>query len=365
MKERVRRIFENHGKPLDAIIFANATEPHIDLSFFYVTGVASGTFEGSLAVAFPDGDVTVVTGALEAESARVTPELDVLVPQSRKDMEVRLRGLLKGKSRIGLNNAELTYARFLRLKGILGPKKFQDISLAADVTRNIKDKAEVEKLRQAGKIGDRVAEAIPDILREGMTELELAGEMEYRMCKEGAAGRSFPTIVAFGEHGSQGHYMPGSTKLKKGMTMVCDFGALYQRYCSDITRSYAFGRLPAEFRKIHETVEEAQQAAFDLLRPGVATKDVHAAAAKVIDAGPWKGKFIHGLGHSIGLAVHDAGFGLGPTSEGTLEPGMCVTVEPGIYVPGQGGVRIEDDVLITKTGFEFLTNSPRGYLEVA
>lgn len=115
---------------------------------------------------------------------------------------------------------------------------------------------------------------------------------------------------------------------------------------------------------MHETVEAAQQAAFELIRPGVRGSEVHAAAAKVIDASRWKGRFIHGLGHSVGLAVHDPGVGLSPRSKEKLREGMVVTVEPGIYVPGVGGVRIEDDVLVTKNGYKILSEAPRGYIEV-
>jgi len=147
--------------------------------------------------------------------------------------------------------------------------------------------------------------------------------------------------------------------------MVCDFGARYRRYACDITRSFHFGPRDDELKAVHECVEEAQQAALAVLRPGIAGKEVHQAAERVIDASPWKGRFTHGLGHALGLAVHDQGPGLAPTSDELLEVGMVVTVEPGIYLPGKGGVRIEDDVVITKNGYEFLTTAPRGYVEVS
>ncbi|MDE1820388.1 MAG: aminopeptidase P family protein [Euryarchaeota archaeon] len=363
MRDRVKRMFGKAGKPLDAMVFVNSVEPHLDQTFFYVTDVPSGLFEGCTAVAFPDGRVEMFTSELEAESARAAPDVNVNVFTTRDDQAKQLQKLLGSSGKIGLNFHEITYESFLGLKKEVPQGEWSDVSEAIRRTRVVKDAKEIERLRAAGRIGTKVAEEIPKMLKVGMTELELAAEMEHRMNLHGAAGRSFGTIVAFGAHGAEPHFSPTDTKLAKGTTMVCDFGALYQRYCSDITRSYAFGRPPADRKAIHDKVEEAQRAAFDAIRAGVPAKEPHLAAAKVIDSSPWKGRFIHGLGHSIGLAVHD-GFGMNGRNEELLEEGMCLTVEPGIYVPGVGGVRIEDDILVTKKGYEPLTTAPRGYLEV-
>jgi Xaa-Pro aminopeptidase len=363
MRARVKGIFSHMDKPPEAAVFVNATEPHLDKGFFYVTDVPSGLFEGSSAIAFPDGEVVVCTSELEAESARAGTDVKVRVVKNRDEQNELLKKEIGKFTRIGLNFRELTHEVFLLLEKALPEAKFIDISDAVSRTRVVKDAKEIEKLRQAGRIGSKVAEEIPSLLKSGMTELELAGEMEYRMNMHGASGRSFDTIVAFGPHGAEPHFSPTKTKLEKGATMVCDFGALYQRYCSDITRSYAFGKPPADRKAIHDKVFEAQKAAFDVVKAGVPAKEVDMAARKVIDGSPWKGKFIHGLGHSIGLSVHD-GFGLSMRSDSPLLAGMCVTIEPGIYIPGQGGVRIEDDILVTEKGFELLTTAPREYIEV-
>lgn len=364
MRERVKGIFSRIGRPVDAAVFVNSVEPHLDKSFFYVTDVPSGLFEGCAAIAFPDGEVQLCTSELEAESAQAGTEVKVRTFTTRDEQTELLKKEL-GKARsIGLNFHELTHENFLSLQKNLPKAEFVDISEAVAKTRDIKDAREIEKLRVAGRIGSKCAEAIPSMLKLGMTELELAGEMEYKMNLLGAAGRSFDTIVAFGPHGAEPHFSPTTTKLEKGMTMVCDFGALYQRYCSDITRSFAFGKPPADRKAIHDKVREAQQAALDVIKAGVSAKAVDAAARKVIDSSPWKGKFIHGLGHSIGLAVHDGGLGVSMRVDAPLQAGMCITVEPGIYIPGQGGVRIEDDVLVTEKGYEFLTTAPREYIEV-
>lgn len=367
MKDRIRRIFARLGADADAIVFVNAAAPHLDSSFFYVFDVPSGLFEGCAAVARPDGSLTVLTSPLEEESARQAArrdkDVEVELIHGRDEREKRLGQLIEGTGRIALNYHELTHEDYLSVAGAFPDATWADASSAVRKTRMVKDAVEIERLRRAADIGSQVAREIPSLLRAGITELQLAGEMEYRMARAGASGRSFETIVGFGPHGAEPHFSPQSFPLAPGQSIVCDFGALSQRYVSDITRSYHFGPTDPELRKVHEKVEEAQQAALEQVRPGVAAKEVHLAAARVIDASPWKGLFNHGVGHSIGLTVHD-GFSMNPRVEEPLEVGMAVTVEPGIYISGRGGVRIEDDILVTDKGYEFLTTAPRGYLEV-
>ena len=148
--------------------------------------------------------------------------------------------------------------------------------------------------------------------------------------------RSRCISVGFGVHSAEPHYQPNDTKLRPWSSIVCDFGAWYRRYASDITRSFHFGPRDVEMKAVHECVEAAQNAALAVLRPGIPGKEVHVAAEAVINASPWKGRFTHGLGHSLGLAVHDWSGGLAPNVEDPLEVGMVVTVEPGIYLPGEG-----------------------------
>jgi Xaa-Pro dipeptidase len=363
MKDRVKRIFANAKEPLDAVVIMSSVEPLLDKAFFYLTDVPSGLFEGCIAVGFPDGSLTVFSSPLETESARVAPDVTVETFTTRADQSEKLRKLLPKSLRVGLNFHDLTHENFLHLKKELPYAEIYDVTDPVRKARAVKDANEIERLRHAGKIVSRAAEAIPSLLRNGMTELELAAEVEAMMNKFGAAGRSFDTIVGFGAHSAEPHFAPTSTRLEKGMGIVCDFGALYQRYCSDLTRSFAFGQPPAELKAVHRAVEEAQRAALDVIKAGVPGREPHLAAAKLIDGTRWKGLFNHGLGHSVGLAVHD-GFSMNPRTEENLEAGMVITVEPGIYVNGLGGVRIEDDVLVTEKGYEFLTTAPREYFEV-
>jgi Xaa-Pro dipeptidase len=368
MKDRVRKVFAHLEASVDAIVLANSVDPHLDQSFFYLFDVPSGLFEGSVVVARRSGEIDLFTSPLEAQSAEEAAAHDRSVTVHRVERgdgtEAEVGKLLDGAKAVGLNFAELTHAWFTRLDKMRPGTQWVDASVAFRKTRVVKDAGEIERLRKAAEIGSKVGVEIPSMLRRGMTELELASEIEYRMGRLGASGRSFSTIVAFGPHGAEPHYQPGATRLEPGVSIVCDYGAFYRRYASDITRSYRFGPADPEMRLVHETVERAQQAALEAIRPGVPGKEVHLAAERVIDASPFKGRLIHGVGHSIGLAVHD-GWGYNPKVDDPLEEGMVITVEPGIYLPGKGGVRIEDDVVVTRTGYEFLSTAPRGYLEVA
>ncbi|MCI4331998.1 MAG: Xaa-Pro peptidase family protein [Thermoplasmata archaeon] len=367
MKDRVLRLFDNQSPQPDAFVLANSTDPHLDGSFFYLFDVPSGLFEGSVAIAHPDGKVDLLSSPLEQESAeqaaKADPAVEVHVWTNPKGKEATLQKLIPARGNIALNFRELTHDWFVSLEKMLPHAHWVDGSEAVRRTRMIKDAAEIERLERAAAIGSEVGREIPSLLKTGLTELGLATEIEHRMMQHGASGRSFGTIVGFDVKGAEPHYAPQERPLKPGSSIVCDFGAYYRRYASDITRSFRFGPTDPELKKVHETVFAAQEAALALVRPGVSSKDVHLAAQKVVDDSPWKGRFTHGLGHSIGLAVHD-GFSLNPTNDEPLEVGMAVTIEPGIYLPGKGGVRIEDDILVTKNGYRMLTNAPREYLEV-
>src|SRR5208282_3170890 len=366
MKTRVQNVFRRLDPAPDALLLANATEPHLDQSFFYLFDVPAGLFEKSVAIAHPDGELDVLSPPLEAETAlraaKADPHVRVQVVD-RDESDPVIKKTLQGVGTVGLNFSELTHEWFVRLERVLPGSRWVDASSAIRNTRLIKEPGEIEKLRKAAQIGSEVGREIPSLLKTGVTELELAAEMEHRMNLRGASGRSFATIVAFGAHGAEPHYEPAETRLKPGQSIVCDYGAIHRRYVSDITRSFHFGPLDAEMKAVHETVEAAQNAAPAVIRPGVPAREIHLAAEAVINASPWKGRLTHGVGHSIGLAVHD-GWGYGPKVADPIREGMAFTVEPGIYLPGKGGVRIEDDVVVTKTGFEFLSTAPRSYLEV-
>jgi Xaa-Pro aminopeptidase len=367
MKSRVLRVFDHLDPKPDALILANSTDPHLDQSFFYVFDVPSGLFEGSFAIAHRDGRLDVLSSLLEEESAQQAAKHDPTVTvhpmKDNTERERIVKKILPTPGTIALNYRELTHETFLQIEKAFPSAKWVDATQAVRKARMIKDASEIERIERAALIGSTVAKRIPSMLKTGITELELAAEIEYAMNREGASGRSFATIAGFGPDGAEPHFAPGARKLEPGMSIVCDFGAFYRRYASDITRSFRFGPRDEEMKRVHDTVFAAQEAALAAVHDGAIAKDVHGAAAKVIEASPFRGRFTHGLGHSIGLAVHD-GFGMNHMVEEPLQTGMTITIEPGIYLPGKGGVRIEDDIVVTDEGYRFLTRAPREYLEV-
>jgi len=363
VRHRVRRIFRALDDGPDLIVLLNSVDPHIDLSFFYATGLTDGLFEGCAAWLAPDGGCEITTSALEEEAAKKSG-LPLQTFRTRDESDRLLRAALRGHRRIGVNAAELTHAAFARLRK-LAPKsaRFQDVSSAVMHARLVKDANEVELIRGACEIASRSFEQILSIVRPGVVESEIAAELVYRMQKNGSTGAAFRTIVGSGPNSAEPHYTAGPRKLERGDLVVIDFGAQYRMYHSDITRTVVAGRASGEQRAMYETVVRAHSAALAKMRPGARGNAVDAAARRLIDATKFKGRFIHGLGHSIGLAVHDGG-ALNPSSEVVLRANMVFTNEPGVYVPGFGGVRIEDDVLITKAGPEVLTTPSRDLLEL-
>ncbi len=361
---RVKKIFRNVGDHVDLIVFLNSTEPHIDMSFFYATGLTDGMFEGCGAWLHPDGSAEITTSVLEEEAAKKSG-LPLHLFEHRDEPNKLMRRLLRGHRRIGINARELTYDAFTQLRK-LAPKgaKFVDVSKAVNAARVVKEDKELELIQSACDIASKSFNEILPYIEPGVVESAVASELVYRMQKNGAMGPSFRTIVGSGPNGAEPHYTAGPRKIRKGDLIVIDFGALYHMYCSDVTRTVVVGRVTPEQRLMYETVARAQRAAFRKMKVGANGKAVDAAARSLIDRTKYKGRFIHGLGHSIGLAVHDPGAGLFSTSETVLRPNMVLTNEPGIYIPGFGGVRIEDDVLITKSGPRYMSTAPRELIEL-
>ncbi len=364
MESRIKRIYEKceHDKP-DIVVLANATDPMLDKTFFYATGLGnSGVFEGSYVFCFPDGKVEMVTSILEEESAK-KGDFPVHTFMTQDERKEKIEGYLKGVDSIGINAKELVHAQYMLLKELAPQAEFIDMSKAVRDARVVKDEAEIETTRIACRIASEAAEEIIPFIKPGVKESEIAAELIYLMQKRGANGPSFDSIVAFQENSAEPHYRAGDRVLKDGEFVLMDFGALYNRYVSDITRTYFMGQPNEKQKKIYNTVLEAQLASLDMIKDGAKGADVHNTAAEIINATEFKGRFTHGLGHSIGLSVHD-GSGLSPAVDITLRENMLFTVEPGIYIPGFGGVRIEDDVVVKKNGVEILTTASKELITI-
>ncbi|GMV93903.1 MAG: aminopeptidase [Candidatus Hydrogenedentota bacterium] len=222
-----------------------------------------------------------------------------------------------------------------------------------------KDAEEIAKIRAAGELAEGVLNDLVETLEPGITERELAARFEYEFKARGARGASFETIALFGARSSLPHGQPGDRELAEGDTVLLDFGCRLDGYCSDLTRTYAFGRIPAAwFEEVYELTLTAQRMALEAIRPGMVCKELDAVARSIIAEAGHGDHFGHGLGHGVGIEIHEAPR-LNPESQTILEPGMIVTIEPGIYLPDCGGVRIEDLVVVTGDGCENLSVTPK------
>lgn len=347
---------ENAGD-LDAVVIANDGEPFLDSSFWYVTEQNSGVFEGSYAVVRKDGSMDVIVNVLEEETAR-KGKGDVKVYRSRKDLEECFQSALKGCKKVGFNVHSVSYASVTGIKKLTGTDfEVADATEALAKTYAIKDAKEIEATRRACSISSQVARELPDYLSEGVSEREVAARMDSRMRELGGTGNAFDTIAAFGANASMPHYMPGDYRLKPHDVALFDFGTKFDRYCSDMTRS-VFYKEPADvLRRAYEVVLDAQEAGIAEYRAGAKANAADLAARKVIDESEFKGRFIHSFGHGIGMDVHQPIY-VSPRSEQVLSAGNIVSAEPGVYLPGIGGIRIEDTILITENGCERLTSFP-------
>jgi Xaa-Pro aminopeptidase len=234
---------------------------------------------------------------------------------------------------------------------------------AIERLRAVKDGAELETMREAAMLVSKViAEVIPTI-KPGIAELEVAAKIDYAIKRRGGSGPSFETIVASGPRSAWAHARPTSKPLRKNELVVLDQGAILRGYCSDMTRTVFLGRSPAKVRRLYDAVLEAQEAAKAAIRPGVAAWKVDAAARSVLRHRGLARHFTHSTGHGLGIEVHEMPR-LGRGDDTVLEEGMVVTVEPGVYVEGLGGIRIEDDVVVAAGGGVDLTNAPREFFEL-
>ena len=362
MKERILRIFSFVEEELDAIVIVNGIDPLLDSTLFYVTGYETGLFEHSIAFLYPDGTCHVLVSTLEETSAS-KGSAPYTVFTSRKEYYDLITDRLSHMKRIGINSPGLLYKGAMLIKDKAPHVEFVDCESAISKARGIKDKEEIERIRGACDIASKIAVMIPSFIIDGVREDEVAAEMEYAMKKQGADCPSFTTISSFGKNAAEPHYMAGRDTIQKNQFALFDFGATYKRYVSDITRTFFFGKASDLDRDMYETVREAQQIGFDSIAPGEPMRAPHDNVAKFIDSTQFKGRFIHSLGHSIGMSVHED-LRFSPIEEGTIEPGMVMTVEPGVYLPGYGGVRIEDDIVVTKSGYKMLTTAPKEFMEL-
>jgi Xaa-Pro aminopeptidase len=334
------------------------TEP---ANWYYLTGY---TGEAGVLVVSRRGSALITDGRFMAQARKETSGVRII--QHAASLAASVGEFLKssGGGQVGFDATRITVSQFRALRKAAG-RRVRWVAATGQVERlrRCKEPAEIAQMRKAAiLVGDVLTTALK-LLKPGVRELEIAAEIEYQMRQLGASGPAFETIVAFGERSAFPHARATAKRLGKNELVVLDLGAILAHYCSDITRTVVVGKASKRIRWWHRAVQEAQSAAISAVRAGVACGEVDAAARRILAGHRLDGYFVHSTGHGLGLEVHeDPRVAKGQRQ--ILETGNVITIEPGVYVPGVGGIRIEDDVAVHAQKTEVLTRIPRDLIEI-
>ncbi|MEZ6138817.1 MAG: aminopeptidase P family protein [Pirellulaceae bacterium] len=335
----------------DAMLVTNTT------NVSYLTGF---TGDDSFLLVTSGADLLLSDPRYEQQIGEECPGLDTFIREPGELIwDVTCREL--AKLQIGVlvvESKSLSVASFDHLASEAQVGELRKASVSVEALREIKDESEIAALRRAIAIAERVFVSVRAQMTSSQTEREIANELERQIRVLGGSGCSFKPIVAVGPRAALPHATPGQSRIGDAPFVLIDWGATFDGYRSDLTRVLATSKIPAKFAEVYQAVLAAQTAAIEAMKPGVLVSEIDAIAREVIAAAGMGEQFNHGLGHGIGLDIHEAPR-LGKNQDRPLQPGMVVTVEPGVYYPGWGGVRIEDDCLITADGCEVLSSLPR------
>jgi Xaa-Pro aminopeptidase len=324
-------------------------------NYMYLSG-----FTGTMAylVITENRAVLITDFRYTEQAAGQAPEYDIV--QYRGSILDALKGVIEDNKieRLAFEDFSMTVNSYTELREKLGIKGFVPFGRVIEELRQIKDEGEIRTIRRAVEIADETFKHILGSIRPGVAEVELAAEMEYHMKKLGASAPSFETIVASGKRASMPHGVASEKKLEAGDVITLDFGALYNGYCSDMTRTVFLGEPDKELARIYGIVLEAQLKSLEGVKKGKTGKEIDLIARQIIAGAGFGDNFGHGLGHSVGLEIHEDPR-LSMTCGTKMRDGMVVTVEPGIYVNGLGGVRIEDMVVVKGDSPVVLTSSTK------
>ncbi len=345
----------------EQIDFCFLTNPD---SVFYVSGFLSDPHERLLGIGiFQSGDPFLVCPSMEKDDAKkagwgfdIIGYSDIENPWTliHKICNDRTKSLEK----IAIEKEHMNVERYELIQSLFSQATFLPAEEKLRKLRMVKSESEIATIREACALADYAIEVGCSEIAEGKTELEVLAAIEYELKKKGVSEMSFSTMVLTGKNGASPHGNPGLTKMKKGDLVLFDLGVVVDGYCSDITRTVALGDISEKQKEIYDTVLKAQAAAIEASMPGVTCQAVDLIARNIISAAGYGEYFPHRLGHGLGISVHEYP-SLTETNTLLLEEGMVFTIEPGIYVPGVAGVRIEDDVLVTSNGVEILTKFPK------
>lgn len=340
------------GVPVDALLVTDAVNRR------YLTGF---TGSAGLVLVTPEQILLVTDGRYggQAEQQLRAAGLEADLRVTGTGQREAVVADLPAGARVGLEAESVTWSDERRFTN----EWFTDQETVATEglvvgLRTIKEDAEVAMIERAAEIADRALATVAPSLDQGVTEVEVALALDTEMRRLGATGPSFETIVASGPNGARPHARPSSRRIGEGDLVVVDFGAVVEGYCSDMTRTFAVGEVSATAHRMLEVVGEAQAAGVDRARAGVEAAAVDRAARAVVDEAGWGEAFLHSTGHGVGLEIHEDPR-VASTSTATLAAGHVVTVEPGVYLPEHGGVRIEDTVVVTDEGCRALTRAPK------
>ncbi|EIA5048418.1 aminopeptidase P family protein [Staphylococcus pseudintermedius] len=323
------------------------------INIFYLTGYKSEPHERLFALLVrADGQQILFCPQLEVEEVKTSPFtgdiIGYLDTENPFDKHRETYGTLL------IEENHLTVQRYHALKNAFSVHTFEAADPIIRALRNVKTADEIDTLRQAAKLADKCMKIGVAFLKEGVTEREVVNHIENEIKKYGVNEMSFDTMVLFGDHAAAPHGTPGDRQLKNNEYVLFDLGVIYNHYCSDITRTVAFGQPDDKAQAIYDIVLKAEQTAIQHIKPGVTISELDDIARGIITEAGYGEYFPHRLGHGLGLEAHEYQ-DISSTNQNSLEAGMVLTIEPGIYVPNVAGVRIEDDILVTEDGYESLS----------
>lgn len=356
-------ISKTKEKSMDLVV---VTDP---VNIFYFTGFYADPHERHMSLVIDSANESYLfVPALDRDAAVEKAKADYIVPISDEEDPFDILGqhLETSVHTVGVEMNVMTVAHHNGLKSICSNAVFMDIQPEIDGLRIYKSREEIEGMKKAVNIIEKVLEDGLETIREGMTEAELVAEFEYLMKKYGSAGPSFSTMVLSGTKSALPHGKPDNTKIENGDFLLIDFGVItYDMYCSDITRTFVIGEADEKQKEIYDIVKRSTQAGVDAVKAGVPLKEFDIAARNVIQDSGYGEYFNNRVGHGLGIEVHEAP-SIHHLNDDIAKKGMVFTIEPGIYIPGYGGVRIEEEVYINEEGeAEVLTSFSRELKEIS